>query len=744
MPTAADALTIVINAGASSAITLSGSITVGSLDMTVTGARNGFLRASGFVLTVNGTADFNAVTWISNFPFAPLISYCEVDAGIAPGGFVFNGATRIHTTGAGDTYIGGANVGEGTMTFNANLTMGAWSYTNPGDEPAWAFDAVGAQTVTYSSNYHIKPSRINFGVANSPIVTVSAVLPGVGPGNLFTVYDGGLNVNNNSNVSLSNFDFDPWVSGCAITVNSTATLRMGDDNNFPGFGVATVNPTNYATYTISATSTVVYYGGLGQSISNLANPGYGHITYAGVGLKTSAGNFSIRGNWTNNGTFSAVTHTHTFNGTPNQTVGGTNPTTFYNVVENKASGSLLMGVNNNRVNNILTLTAGPLDLNSFTLIIGNSALAAVTRVAGYIISETNVAGNPSILQWIMGATTGAFIIPFGTTAGTYIPFTFNKTTATVSTTSVATRPTAGSANLPWSTTVTQMYSPALLQDGSDEAVIDRWWDITCSAATTANITFSYLGVENTMIVPYNTGNIGAQYWSAAWLPNSSCIGSALVVGAGVGAVTANGVSFVAAAFTPMVLSSLGAPLPVELISFTGTCQGDFATLAWATASETNNSHFDILRSDNGGAFEVVGTKQGAGTTSSMSDYTFVDSRPLTPTTFYRLAQYDFNGQSETYDPIQVASCLLNTSTTSAFGTDNNIVLSLNSEDDAVYSVTVFDMQGKVVHAEQISAAAGATRYSLNSASLNTGVYLVRIETQLGSAETTKVFVGGQQ
>lgn len=734
VPTAADACTISMTVGTNNIISLSGNITVGSIAMTVSGGRQGRLRANGFLLTVNGAASFNAVTYSSPVNY----SYCEVDAGNAPGGFVFNGATAIHTTGSGDTYIGGATSSEGTMTFNSSLNMGPWAYTNPGDEPIFAFDAVGAQTVTYRSNYHIKPSTMRFGVVNSPTVTIVAAAPGAAPGNLFTMYDGSFIVNNNTVVDIGDFDFDPWTTNSGIQINSTATLRIGNDNNFPGFAAAV----NYSSYTISSTSTVEYYGGAAQSVSNLANPGYGHITYSGAGAKTSAGSFSIRGNWTKNAaTFNHNNSTHTFNGTPNQTIGGTSATIFYDLVENKASGSLLMGITNNQVNNVLTLTAGPLNLNAFTLIVNNAALAAVVRTAGYIISETNTAANASILQWNMGATTGAFVFHFGTTGGVYIPLTFNKTTAGVSNVSISTRPTAVTANTPWATGVTHMFSPTLAQDGSDEAVIDRWWHITSSGASTANVTFTYRGAENTMIVPYNTGNVGAQYWgSAAWLPNNSNIGSAAAVTAGTGSVTASGVAFTAGTFTPMVLSSVAAPLPVELVSFTGTCFGDFAELIWVTASETNNSHFDILRSDDGEPFRVVGTRNGYGTTSAMHEYNFIDELPVGTSTMYRLVQYDFNGDNKMFAPISVSSCASGNSTVHTYASNEELVVLIDSKDEGVFTVSIVDMQGRTVSAQQLTAGEGSSRFGISKEGIVPGIYLVMTTLPNGEVTSEKIFI----
>lgn len=739
VPTAADALTININS-ASGTITLSSSITVGSLTMSVTGNRNGILRANGFVLTVNGAASFNAVSYVSVVNY----SYCELDAGNAPGGFVFNGATQIHTTGSGDTYIGGATVSEGTMQFNNNLTIGAWAYTNPGDEPIWSFNGTGTQTVTFSSNYHVKPSSFIFGTTNSPTVNFTASPAALAPGNWLTVYDGNFTVNNSAIVDIGDFDFDPWVAGTTINLNSTSTLRIGNDNNFPGFGVASANPTNYSTFNIGASSTTNYYGGLAQSVSNLASPGYGHIVYGGAGTKTSAGNFSIRGNWTNNGTFVHNSNTHTFDGTVNQTIGGTSTTTFYNLVENKSAGILYMGITNNQVNNVLTLTAGQLNLNSYTLIVNNAATTAVTRTSGYIVSEVASATNPSILQWNMGATTGSFVFPFGTAAAVYIPFTFNKTTATAANVSVSTRATAGTANTPWASGVTHMYDPNLAQDGSDEAVIDRWWHITATAATTANLTFSYRGAENTMIAPYQTGNIGAQYWgSSAWLPNNSNIGSAVAVTAGVGTVTANGVSFAAGTFTPMILSSLAAPLPVEFTDVSANCTGTSVLVDWITATEVNNNYFVVERSGDNASFVPVGTLNSLapnGNSVSELHYRFTDAAPLSGTAYYRIRQVDFNGD-KTYSGTAVAqACAGDHNTIGVYSAGTEVNVSIEAESAGDYQISIFDMNGKCVSQQKVSALEGSNRYRLGFDLNASGVYLVRVSGDQGDFVSRRLYL----
>lgn len=85
------------------------------------------------------------------------------------------------------------------------------------------------------------------------------------------------------------------------------------------------------------------------------------------------------------------------------------------------------------------------------------------------------------------------------------------------------------------------------------------------------------------------------------------------------------------------------PLPVELLSFTATRTGKEVLLKWATASELNNERFILLRSSDGVFFDPIGEVAGAGTTSTLNEYSFTDQRPLAGFNFYRLRQIDFDG-----------------------------------------------------------------------------------------------------
>jgi hypothetical protein len=289
-----------------------------------------------------------------------------------------------------------------------------------------------------------------------------------------------------------------------------------------------------------------------------------------------------------------------------------------------------------------------------------------------------------------------------------------------------------------------MFDPSLAQDGSDEAVIDRWWELRWTTAATANLTFSYLGSENTLAVPYNVGNVGAQYWDgAAWRPDNATIGSSPVMLVGVGSVTASGVSFPAATFTPMILSSFSAPLPIEMLSMKAVCDNGHGLVSWTTATELNNDYFTIERSDDGATFRPVGTVDGAGTSMQLNSYNFSDAEPIHGIVYYRIRQTDFNGQNSVSGIMSLAGCGGEAGSNDiidafSWGNDIHLVMDLSAANE--YSITLMDAQGKIVATRGISAAAGQTNFTWADVIPATGIYLVTITGTGGERFAKRIYV----
>jgi hypothetical protein len=181
-------------------------------------------------------------------------------------------------------------------------------------------------------------------------------------------------------------------------------------------------------------------------------------------------------------------------------------------------------------------------------------------------------------------------------------------------------------------------------------------------------------------------------------------------------------------------------LPVELSSFVSAVSGRDVTLSWSTASETNNSGFDIERSSANGSWTKVGNVSGNGTTTSPQSYTFADRGLSAGTYSYRLKQIDFNGNFEYFE----LSNEVNIGVPSNFSLSQNYPNPFNPSTkinfdlpvDGNVSIKIFDMSGKeVMTLVNEARTAGYYSVSFNGASLSSGIYFYTIQS--GSFVSTK-------
>ncbi len=86
-------------------------------------------------------------------------------------------------------------------------------------------------------------------------------------------------------------------------------------------------------------------------------------------------------------------------------------------------------------------------------------------------------------------------------------------------------------------------------------------------------------------------------------------------------------------------------LPVELIDFTAKIAGSAVQCDWQTSAEINSEYFEIQNSKNGHDWRVKGIHPAAGNSTQLIDYQFVDESPNFGTNYYRLRQFDTDGNS---------------------------------------------------------------------------------------------------
>ena len=91
----------------------------------------------------------------------------------------------------------------------------------------------------------------------------------------------------------------------------------------------------------------------------------------------------------------------------------------------------------------------------------------------------------------------------------------------------------------------------------------------------------------------------------------------------------------------------GNSLPVTLTNLWATTNEDDVTLQWTTSTEINNLGFEVQRSMDGADWSVLGFVTGAGNSTAVQRYMYLDQKlPMGNSYYYRLKQIDFDKRFE--------------------------------------------------------------------------------------------------
>ena len=182
-------------------------------------------------------------------------------------------------------------------------------------------------------------------------------------------------------------------------------------------------------------------------------------------------------------------------------------------------------------------------------------------------------------------------------------------------------------------------------------------------------------------------------------------------------------------------------VPVELTTFTASAINGKVVLNWSTATETNNSGFQIERKSND-TWVQIGFVPGSGTTTELRSYTYTDDNVFSGKYSYRLKQIDFSGKFEYSEIVDVEVGI-----PSEYSLEQNYPNPFNPITTINYSVKekglvtlkIFDVLGnKVKTLVNEEKEAGKYSVKLNASQLASGVYFYSL--QAGVFISTKKMV----
>lgn len=443
-------------------------------------------------------------------------------------------------------------------------------------------------------------------------------------------------------------------------------------------------------------------------------------------MNHSNSRLDIYGDWTQNGTVAFTLGVVNFKD-DNSVLSGSGNFDFYNLamLKTATSNTLTLG-SDIIINNILTLTSGVIttDFNKANII--NTATSSIT---GHVIP-----GSTAFTGYINGnlrrnvLSTGSYDFPVGTaTQYEYANINLNSSSGLGYIDAFFTAPHTTPIDI----------SPLGLLVNSDllmELLNYGFWTITPNAGTyNYDVTLTSRGHTNQGLTAGSHAVIKRPNGASPWVTQGTHDNATQSMGTSWNWVTAKRTALTVFSDFAIAKNNVNSPLPVELLSFSATCDGQNIDLSWTTASESNNAVFTIERSSDAVKWEFVGSVSGNGNSNTRIDYAFSDHNPLSGTAYYRLKQTDYDGRSETFSPVAVI-CGENADGQGISYYPNpftsEIQVNLSNVDFKNAVIRVYDMLGNMVFEKNLTAADAESRSTkLNLADLKVGIYTVEFKSE---------------
>lgn len=709
VPSPCDSIRIILNGGVT--ITMSDDAVVGAMVYTVSGNNLGVLDfVSNYTLTINGTTTINAVN-----------NNSEARIRLRRGGIYHRGDCVYHTTGDGITYVRADGGSPGFIHLAANLTVGSRGRTAAGVEPLIIFDGEDEQSwiLNNTSTYFLGESVV-FGRDNSPVV----VLGGSGTYTEYSVYDGNVEINNNTIVKGMNLPIDRLTGTGTFFMDSGSKLELNYEHDMPA----------PYTYNLDANSTVEYLGvSTAQSVNGIT---YGHLISGGSGTKTAAanmiiaGNFLIRdgsnyagstrthnlaGNFTNDGVFTQGTSTFIMDGTNPQVIAGTSITTFHNLTINHTSTGVTLNQQAN-VNNHLALTNGVVFTSGANFLqINDGATSDEGSDASHVDGPMRKIGGTDFVFPSGNQSVWARIAVRNLTANSTFEARYIHEPAP--------NPEDIDVNADFFY-VSKVEHWILDRISGGNADVDLHWESAARSGITGPETDLRVARFDAADAEWkDEGNTANDGLDPGWVRSGTVD-----------------------TFSPFTFASITEdlavnPLPIDLLNFNVSkgSSGDVVNITWETGSELNNDYFTIERSKDGINFDPIARIEGAGNSTTRIRYQDVDRNPNAGVNYYRLKQTDYDDR---YSYSEAKSVNINSSVISDITLYPNPVsstLEMNFElsQSGNYQLKIVDITGRLIHTESVSFNKGRNRHQVDVRNLGDGIYFLSI-TNANTDDALKV------
>jgi len=176
------------------------------------------------------------------------------------------------------------------------------------------------------------------------------------------------------------------------------------------------------------------------------------------------------------------------------------------------------------------------------------------------------------------------------------------------------------------------------------------------------------------------------------------------------------------------------PLPVKMLSFSGSKNNSDAILKWTTSSEINNNYFSIERSMNGNDFSEIAKINGNGNSNRLISYRYTDANAEQISNYgiayYRLVQVDFDGRKTPSDIVSVDFSGKKISHIISYPNPftSELSLTFNASENGTAKFSVLDISGRSVFEKTVPIQKGNQTIIVNELDkIETGIYFLSVK-----------------
>lgn len=170
---------------------------------------------------------------------------------------------------------------------------------------------------------------------------------------------------------------------------------------------------------------------------------------------------------------------------------------------------------------------------------------------------------------------------------------------------------------------------------------------------------------------------------------------------------------------------IGSTVPVSFTKSSVSCSPSGASVVWGTASESNTSYFEVLKSvDGGNNWVAIDRKAAAGNSATDRNYQSLDLEA--GAALYKIRQVDRDGRS-TETAVMRSACEAKNAITSLLypvPAKNNMTLAVTATKMVKTTLQIVDSKGRLMQSMETTVAKGNNNIQFNVSRLAAGEYML--------------------